>query len=185
MILSRSGVMEIIIHSLKFFFLMNEPKCPVPREQQPTNEFIELSKSIIFSWPKTKKSLILALLKFWLGSFVLFLVISSGSIYFKTSTLKYILLSLFTSLSIPLLISIRLYLGWNHVFKRLTSERVEYEESGWYDGQVWIKPVVLKEKESLIASIEVKPILKNLTQILSLISVLVLSGILLIQYNNF
>ena len=125
------------------------------------------------------------MLKFWLGSFILFLVISSGSIYFKTSTLKYILLSLFTSLSIPLLISIRLYLGWNHVFKRLTSERVEYEESGWYDGQVWIKPVVVKEKESLIASIEVKPILKNLSQILSLISVLVLSGILLIQYNNF
>ena len=164
---------------------MKESKCPVPREQQPTNEFIELSKSIIFSWPKTKKSLILALLKFWIGSFVLFLVISSGSIYFKTSTLKYIFLSLFTSLSIPLLISIRLYLGWNHVFKRLTSERVEYEESGWYDGQIWIKPVVLKEKESLIASIEVKPILKNLTQILSVISVLVLSGILLIQYNNF
>ena len=40
---------------------MNESKCPVPREQQPTNEFIELSKSNIFSWPKTKKSLILIL----------------------------------------------------------------------------------------------------------------------------
>ena len=64
-------------------------------------------------------------------------------------------------------------------------ERVEYEESGWYDGQVWIKPLVLKEKESLIASIEVKPILKNLIQIFSIISVLALSGILLFQYNNF
>ena len=133
---------------------MNESKCPVPKEQQPTNEFIELSKSIIFSLPKTKKTLILALIKFWLGAFVLFLVISSGSIYFKTSILKYFLLSLFSSLSIPLLITIRLYLGWNHIFKRLTSERVEYEESGWYDGQIWIKPLVLKEKESLIASIE-------------------------------
>ena len=78
---NHSGVMEIILHFHNYF--MNEPKCPVPREQQPTNEFIELSKSIIFSWPKTKKSLILALLKFWLGSFVLFLVISSGSIYFN------------------------------------------------------------------------------------------------------
>ena len=28
---------------------MNESKCPVPKEQQPTNEFIELSKSKIFS----------------------------------------------------------------------------------------------------------------------------------------
>ena len=164
---------------------MKEFKCPVPREQQPTNEFIELSKSNIFSWPKTKKSLFFVLIKFWLVAFVLFLIISSGSVYFKTSILKYILLSFFSSLSIPLLISIRLYLGWNHVFRRLTSERVEYEESGWYDGQVWIKPLVLKEKESLIASIEVKPILKNLIQISSIITILVLSGILLFQYNNF
>ena len=164
---------------------MNESKCPVPWEQQPTNEFVELTKSNIFSWPKTKKSLILVLIKFWLGAFILFLVISSGSVYFKTSIFKYILLSVFSSLSIPLLILIRLYLGWNHVFKRLTSEKVEYEESGWYDGQVWIKPLVLKEKESLIASIEVKPILKNLTQIFSIFSVLALSGILLFQYKNF
>ena len=164
---------------------MNESKCPVPKEQQPTNEFIELSRSIIFSWPKTKKSLVLILIKFWIGAFALFLIISSGSVYFKTSLLKYILLSFFSSLSIPLLIIIRLYLGWKHVFKRLTSERVEYEESGWYDGQVWIKPLVLREKESLIATVEVKPILKNLIQILSIILVLVLSGILLFQYNNF
>jgi len=164
---------------------MKEPKCPVPVEQQPTNEFIELSKSTIFSWPKTKKSLVIVLLKFWVGTFILFLVISSGSIYFKTSILKYILLSFFGSLSIPLLISIRLYLGWNHIFKRLNSERVEYEESGWYDGQVWIKPLVLKERESLIASKEVKPILKNLIQIFSIILVLALSGILLFQYSNF
>ena len=184
MTLNHSGVMEIILHFHNCHF-MNESKCPVPREQQPTNEFIELSKSKIFSWPKTKKSLITVLVKFWLGAFILFIVISSGSIYFKTNLLKYILLSFFSSLSIPLLISIRLYLGWNHVFKRLASERVEYEESGWYDGQVWIKPLVLKEKESLIASIEVKPILKNLIQIFSIISTLALMGILLFQYKNF
>ena len=164
---------------------MNDSKCPVPLEQQPTNEFIELSKSVIFSWPKTKKSLIIVLFKFWVGTFILFLIISSGSIYFKTSILKYILLSFFSSLSIPFLISLRLYLGWNHVFKRLNSESVEYEESGWYDGQVWLKPLVLKERESLIASNEVKPILKNLIQIFSIISVLALSGILFFQYSNF
>ena len=164
---------------------MNQSKCPVPKEQQPTNEFIELSKSKIFSWPKTKKSLILILIKFWIGAFALFLIISSGSVYFKTSILKYILLSFFSSLSIPLLISIRLYLGWNHIYKRLTSEKVEYEESGWYDGKVWLKPLFLKEKESLIASIEVKPIIKNLIQVSSIILVLALSGILLFQYSIF
>ena len=176
--------MEIIFY-FHNYNLMSESKCPVPKEQQPTNEFIELSKSIIFPWSKTKKSLTLILIKFWVGSFFLFLVISSGSVYFKTFPLRYILLSLFSSLSIPLLISIRLYLGWNHIFNRLISEKVEYEESGWYDGQVWEKPLVLKEKESLIATIEVKPILKNLIQIFSIISVLALSGILIFQYNNF
>ena len=164
---------------------MSESKCPVPKEQQPTNEFIALSNSSIFSWPKTKKSLVFVLIKFWAFAFVIFLIISSGSINFEKYFLKYILLSFFSSLSIPLLISLRLYIGWNHVFKRLNSEKVEYEESGWYDGQVWEKPLVLKEKESLIASIEVKPILKNLIQIFSIISVLALSGILIFQYNNF
>ena len=163
---------------------MNESNCPVPRDQQPTNEFIDLSKSKIFSWPKSKKSFSLVLIKFWFAGFILFIVISSGSTYFKTDTLKYVLLSLFCSLSLPFLLSIRLYLGWNHVFKRLTSEKVEYEESGWYDGQIWVKPMNLKEKESLIASLEVKPILKTLIQFLTIILIFALSGILLFQYNN-
>ena len=164
---------------------MKESKCPVPKEQQPTNEFIELSKSKIFAWPKSIKLFSFILLKFWMATFILFVIISSGSVFFKTSTLKYILLSLFSSLSIPFLLSIRLYLGWNHIFKRLTSEKVEYEESGWYDGQIWIKPVKLKEKESLIALLEVKPILKNLIQILSIMIIVALIGILLFQNNNF
>ena len=163
---------------------MNESNCPVPKEQQPTNEFIELSKSKIFSWPKSKKSFAFILIKFWLVTFLIFIVISSGSVYFETSKLKYILLSFFTSLSLPFLLTIKLYLGWNHIFKRLTSEKVEYEESGWYDGQIWIKPINLKEKESLIAILEVKPILKNLIQILSLIITFALIGILLLQYKN-
>ena len=163
---------------------MKESKCPVPKEQQPLNEFIELSKSTTFSWPKSKKSLTLVLLKFWTASFLLFLIISTGSVFFKTSIFKYILLSLLSSLSIPFLISIRLYIGWKHVFKRLNSEKVEYEESGWYDGQVWQKPLNLKEKESLIASNEVKPILKNIIQISSIILILALTGILFLQSNS-
>ena len=163
---------------------MNQFNCPVPKDQQPTNEFIELSKSKIFTWPKSKKAFSFILLKFWIGTFFIFVVISSGSVYFETATLRYILLSFFSSLSLPFLFSIRLYLGWNHIFKRLTSEKVEYEESGWYDGQIWIKPVKLKEQESLIALLEVKPILKNLIQILSIIIIVALIGILLFQNNN-
>jgi len=163
---------------------MNNSKCPVPKEQQPTNEFLELSNSKIFALAKTNKKLPLILLAIWLIAFFIFLVISSGSSFFNTYLLKYIFISFFGSLSIPLLITIRLILGWNHIYKRLNSEIIEYEESGWYDGQTWIKPLELREKESLIASIEVKPILKNLTQVISVIISLILIGILISQYNN-
>ena len=163
---------------------MNNSKCPVPKEQQPTNEFLELSNSKLFALPKSSKKFSIILISTWLVAFLIFLVISTGSTYFHTYLLKYIFLSFFGSLSVPLLITIRLFLGWSHIYKRLTSEIIEYEESGWYDGQIWNKPIELKEKERLIASIEVKPILKNLTQVTSVIISLILIGILISQYNN-
>tara|TARA_Y100001978_G_scaffold11268_1_gene9107 strand:+ start:274 stop:774 length:501 start_codon:yes stop_codon:yes gene_type:complete len=163
---------------------MNNSKCPVPKEQQPTNEFLELSNSKLFALAKTNKKFSIILITIWLIAFLIFLVISSGSTYFDDYLLKYIFLSFFGSLSIPLLMTIRLLLGWRHIYKRLTSEIIEYEESGWYDGQIWIKPIQLKEKESLIASLEVKPILKNLTQVTSIIISFILFGILIFQNNN-
>ncbi len=163
---------------------MNNSKCPVPKEQQPTNEFLELSNSRVFALAKSNEKFSIILISTWLVAFLIFLVISSGSSYFHTYLLRYIFLSFFGSLSVPLLITIRLFLGWTHIYKRLTSEIIEYEESGWYDGQIWNKPIELKEKESLIASIEVKPILKNLTQVTSVIISLILIGISVSQYNN-
>ncbi len=163
---------------------MNDSKCPVPKEQQPTNEFLELSNSKVFAIAKSSKKFSIILISTWLLAFLIFLVISTGSTYFHTYLLKYIFLSFFGSLSVPLLITIRLFLGWTHIYKRLTSEIIEYEESGWYDGQIWNKPIELKEKESLIASLEVKPILKNLAQVTSVIISLILIGILISQYNN-
>ena len=163
---------------------MNNSKCPVPKEQQPTNEFLELSNSKLFALPKSSKKFSIILISTWLVAFLIFLVISTGSTYFHTYLLKYIFLSFFGSLSVPLLITIRLFLGWTHIYKRLTSEIIEYEESGWYDGQIWNKPIELKEKESLIASLEVKPILKNLAQVTSVIISFILIGILISQYNN-
>ena len=163
---------------------MNDSKCPVPKEQQPTNEFLELSNSKLFALPKSSKKFSIILISTWLVAFLIFLVISTGSTYFHTYLLKYIFLSFFGSLSVPLLITIRLFLGWTHIYKRLTSEIIEYEESGWYDGQIWNKPIESKEKETLIASIEVKPILKNLTQVTSVIISLILIGILIYQNNN-
>ena len=61
-----------------------------------------------------------------------------------------------------MLLLIRQWLGWTYVHKRLLSERVEYEESGWYDGQVWEKPLSWRERDLLLAQHEVRPILGRL-----------------------
>jgi len=62
------------------------------------------------------------------------------------------------------------------VHKRLLSEKVEYEESGWYDGQVWEKPVSWRERDLLLAQHEVRPILGRLGRAMALVTGLMLGG---------
>ena len=82
---------------------------------------------------------------------------------------------------LPLLIHTRQYLGWNYIYKRLLSEKIIYEESGWYDGQIWEKPIEWREKELLIAQHEVKPIINEIIKALFLTLVLVSIGTII--YN--
>jgi len=56
----------------------------------------------------------------------------------------------------------RLYLGWLYVRDRLYSTTVFYEESGWYDGQTWIKPQEVLSRDRLIVTYDIKPILQRL-----------------------
>ena len=39
--------------------------------------------------------------------------------------------------------------GWSYVGDRLLSAVVPYEETGWYDGQMWVKPPEVNEHDSL------------------------------------
>jgi hypothetical protein len=61
-----------------------------------------------------------------------------------------------------LLLLVRLYLGWSYISERLSSQTVFYEESGWYDGQLWDKPEEVLARDRLIVSYEIKPILNRL-----------------------
>ena len=50
---------------------------------------------------------------------------------------------------------LRIYLGWAYVGDRLLSAAVEYEETGWYDGQVFVKPPEVLARDRLLGSYEV------------------------------
>lgn len=50
---------------------------------------------------------------------------------------------------------LRIYLGWAYVGGRLLSAAVEYEETGWYDGQLFVKPPEVLARDRLLGSYEV------------------------------
>lgn len=50
---------------------------------------------------------------------------------------------------------LRIYLGWAYVGDRLLSAAVEYEETGWYDGQLFVKPPEVLARDRLLGSYEV------------------------------
>lgn len=77
------------------------------------------------------------------------------------------------------LILLRSYLGWSYVCDRLLRETVFYEETGWYDGQLWLKPAAEQEKEQIVGTYEVQPILKRLRRTFGLLGCLLGSGYLL------
>ncbi|KAK9131135.1 hypothetical protein Sjap_011622 [Stephania japonica] len=57
---------------------------------------------------------------------------------------------------------LRMYLGWSYVGNRLLSATVEYEETGWYDGQLWVKTAEVLARDRLLGSFSVKPVLNRL-----------------------
>ena len=85
------------------------------------------------------------------------------------------------ALVLPLLLLVRQWLGWTYVMKRLLAESVDYEESGWYDGQTWEKPLSWRSKDLLVARHEVRPILGRLSRAMAAAAGLMLGGASLCQ----
>ena len=153
---------------------MNKAICPVPLKQRPLNEFNSIRNSWIISWPFLERNIFYRKLAIsWLTISPLTLIISYGSDYLKNNILELIFVSLTASLFLPILLLIRQWLSWIYIYKRLNSENIEYEESGWYDGQTWEKPIDWRAKDLLIAQHQIKPILNHLSTIMiTLLSVI-------------
>jgi len=149
---------------------MNKIICPVPANQRPLNEFNSIRNSWIISWPFLQRNIFYRKLTVsWLLITPVSLTISYGSDYLKSNSFELLFVSLTASLAFPILLLIRQWLSWIYIYKRLNSENIEYEESGWYDGQTWEKPVDWRAKDLLIAQHQIKPILNHLQVIIILL----------------
>jgi hypothetical protein len=137
--------------------------CPVPKEQQPINEYQELQNSWFFSWAKLAPAKYITKL-IWVGvwSLIVTAPLAEASFSIAKSPIQFGVCAIGGSLVFITFAAIRLYLGWIHVKERLYNESVFYEESGWYDGQTWIKTPEILDRDRLIVSYEVQPILKRI-----------------------
>ena len=159
-----------------------EGPCPVPAEQRPLQEYETLRASWFFVWPTTDLAgLIRALTTSWVLLLPLAVLVASGSWVLRHQPLKLVLAGAVAAILLPLLLLVRQWLGWSYVHRRLVSERVEYEESGWYDGQVWEKPLAWRQQDLLVAQHQVKPVLARLQQSAAMALALMLLGLGLCQ----
>ncbi len=166
---------------------MTDESSPVPFEQRPVQEFIEISNSWFFKWPLNKLNVFFTkLIICWLVGTLIFLTIATGSYYLMSHKNELFFTSLIYSLSFPLIILIRQYLGWEYIYKRLNNNIIEYEETDWHDGQRWKKPLNMQKKDQLIATFEVMPTIILLKKTLYFIVILFSSclALYLLAKNN-
>ncbi|MFT5339828.1 MAG: hypothetical protein ACI9IO_001573 [Cyanobium sp.] len=157
-------------------------QCPVPPEQRPLREYEQLLESWFFVWPAHNfRELVRPLATSWLLLAPLTVLVASGSWVMRNHPAQLVLAGLVAAVALPILLLVRQWLGWTYVHRRLLSERVEYEESGWYDGQVWEKPLAWRQQDLLVAQHQVQPVLRRLQQAAMLAVILALVGASLCQ----
>nr|BDA97905.1 photosystem I assembly protein Ycf36 [Chroomonas collegionis] len=155
--------------------------CPVPKDQQPMNEYLSLKSSIFFLWTTTtlsdylKSTFVLAISVYF---FTLSLILASvNPVNNIGNNTIFIYMIIFGNIVLNLYF-IRIYLGWQYIYSRLLKASVSYEESGWYDGQVWVKTPKILMQDKLIAEYQLIPILSRLKwTVLCLLSTSVLGSL--------
>jgi Conserved in the green lineage and diatoms 27 len=154
--------------------------CPVPPEQLPLNEYEELKESWFFRWATLNPWRYGAkLLWAWVWSLAIAAPVAAASFAIAKHPAKFLLLSAGGSILFVLLMLMRLYLGWSYVGSRLMDTQVVYEESGWYDGQTWLKPTEVLTRDRLVVTYQIQPLLKRMQWTFGiLIGILGIGGII-------
>lgn len=145
-----------MISSMKIFLL-----CPIPEDQKPINEYIEIKENPIFRWTTLKKKEYYSKL-FFLYNFCFFSIS-----FFQINSLDQnlenkILFTLQISLLFFILFLVLMYFRWKDIQLHFNQSRVFYEEASWFDGQIWEKPFFLIKNDKLISTQKIEPIIKRL-----------------------
>ena len=151
--------------------------CPVPADQRPINEYKSLEESWFFGWSSAdfKTFLVRFGLLWGMGCFIS-VPIAASSFEPTEAFGRFFLAANGGAIFLISLILLRLYLGWTYVNQRLHCETVDYEETGWYDGQSWTKPHAELTQDRLISAYQVQPTLQRLRYSFGILGLLCIVG---------
>ncbi|KAL6851669.1 hypothetical protein ACP4OV_020233 [Aristida adscensionis] len=140
--------------------------CPVPPEQRPVNEYEALAASLPFSWAAGDLRVYCSRLALTGAAVALFVGLPVAAFGGRGGAgggdgLHLALGATGSGILAVTLAVVRMYLGWAYVGNRLLSATVEYEETGWYDGQIWVKTPEVLARDRLLGSFSVKPVLNR------------------------
>lgn len=138
--------------------------CPVPRDQQPIFELQQLTADASFDLARQPlPAFALRLARDFAVFFALAgLPVSAFTFDPWKEPAQCLLSAAAGSLFIVTVLVWRLYLGWDHVGSRLQSATVEYEETGWYDGQIWVKSPEVLARDRLAVAYQTRPAIARL-----------------------
>lgn len=153
-----------------FFF------CPIPDDQKPISEYIELKENSINNWVlSSKENYTKSLQFFFLLFFSMLFFLFFPFFQFLNFNQDHIWQEFFFSLFDIFFYSIALlnfflcviFFRWFELNRRLKKSRLFYEEGSWYDGKSWNKPLSLIKNEKLFSFQKVEPILQRLITTIS------------------
>jgi len=103
------------------------------------NEYSALMDSVLYAWAELNPgSFFLRLGSLWLATFtVLTAPIAEASFNPGKDPLKFVLAAGIGTLLLVSLVVLRIHLEWSYFGDRLFSAVVQYEETEWYDGQIY------------------------------------------------
>jgi hypothetical protein len=118
--------------NIKFFLL-----CPIPEDQKPINEYIQLKGNVFLALLKKNSVPFL---------FVLLIILMLNKIF----------------LFLFFILFFFLFFRFYELSKKLIQSRIVYEEASWYDSQIWEKPFIIIKNDKLIYNQFVKKFKKQL-----------------------
>ena len=154
----------------------------VPEEQRPTNEYLELTRQPLFSWADQErgdKGLAVRLGATYVALFALVCYpIAGATFYMDGYFLQKLTSANVGALSVLLVLMVRLFSGWGYIGSRLQSKVIEFEETGWYDGDIEMKTEDEKARDLFLYRSDVKPVEDRLKLFSAAIAVTWLASIL-------